>query len=115
MATANEVTTACESGAKSLGDVTARYRTSLNSYPNPFNPSTRIAFRLEKAGPVRLRVYGLDGRVVADLVDAILPAGDHGMEWTARGTDSRILASGTYVIRLETADGQLNNRVTLLK
>jgi PKD repeat protein len=112
---ANDLVSACESGSKSLGDLAVRYRTSLTSYPNPFNPSTRIAFRLEKTGPVRLRVYGLDGRVVADLVDAILPAGDHGMEWTARGTDSRILASGTYIIRLETEDGQLNNRVTLLK
>jgi PKD repeat protein len=111
----NVVGSACESGAKSRGEVAPEFRANLTSYPNPFNPSTRIDFRIEKAGPVKVNVYGLDGRVVANLVDGILPAGYHGIDWLAQGNDGRMLASGTYIIRLEAGDEQLVHRITLLK
>jgi PKD repeat protein len=113
---ANVVTSACESGgAKSLGSTPDLFVTGLKSYPNPFNPMTRIEFRVVTTGPARLQVYGLDGRVVADLIDGIVPAGDHGLTWAARGADGRMLPSGTYFIRLQADGTQLTERVTLLK
>jgi PKD repeat protein len=114
-AAANVVTRACESGAKSRGGIAPEYRNMVTSYPNPFNPMTRIDFRIEKAGPVKVRVYGLDGRVVATLVDTILPAGNHGVEWLAQGDDGRVLASGPYIVRMEAGGEQLTHRITLLK
>ena len=72
----------------------AGYRLSQN-YPNPFNPSTKIAFSLASRGHVTLSVYDVLGRLVATLVDSVLPGGDHEAEFDGRG-----LASGVYVCRL---------------
>jgi hypothetical protein len=85
------------------------------AYPNPFNPTTRIRFELAAAGPVRLTVYSLDGRRVADLVRDDLPAGAHQVTWQGRDRDGRAVASGTYLLRLETRSEALSSRLTLVK
>lgn len=85
------------------------------AYPNPFNPSTTVRFQLERAGRARLSVHDLRGRRVRVLVDGNLPAGRHERTW--RGTDDRggALASGVYMLRLETAGADHLQKVTLLK
>ena len=47
----------------------------LANYPNPFNPSTIIPYRLKEAGHVRLSIYDLKGELVRILVN----------EWQERG------------------------------
>lgn len=47
----------------------------LNNYPNPFNSSTIIPYRLKKAGYVKLYVYDIKGEVVKVLVNEHQPAG----------------------------------------
>ncbi|MBE0571154.1 MAG: hypothetical protein IH618_06380 [Ignavibacteriaceae bacterium] len=41
----------------------------LANYPNPFNPSTKIPYRLKEAGYVKLYVYDLKGELVKVLVN----------------------------------------------
>ncbi len=80
--------------------------------PNPFNPATEIAFDLPSAQPVKLVIYSLDGRRVATLVDAGLPAGQHRAAWRGLDDAGRGVAAGTYLYRLAagpfTATGKLN-------
>ncbi len=83
--------------------------------PNPFNPSTTIAFSLPRAGDVELAVYTLDGRRVAVLVDGTLPAGPHAATWTGRDDGGRQVASGTYFYRLTTDEQTLTRRMVLVK
>lgn len=80
------------------------------NHPNPFNPSTRIAFHLDHAGPVLLTVHDLAGREVDRLVSGSLAAGRHVVEWAPRR-----LASGTYLYRLVTGQKVLTRSCTLLK
>lgn len=65
------------------------------NYPNPFNPSTTIAFDLPERGEVKLRVFDILGREVVTLVDRTLEAGRHRALWQT-GTN----ASGVYLSRL---------------
>ena len=84
--------------------------------PNPFHPVTTIDYALAGAGPVRLEVYSLDGRRVAVLVDREQPAGSHSAVWRGRDDAGRRVASGTYVYRLITPDGEvLRGRAALVK
>lgn len=83
--------------------------------PNPFNPSTTIAFSLPRASDVELAVYTLDGRRVAVLVDGTLPAGPHAATWTGRDDGGRQVASGTYFYRLTTGEETLTRRMVLVK
>lgn len=83
--------------------------------PNPFNPATKIAFALDRTGPVRLAIFDLQGRLVRTLVDESLVAGTYDRVWDGRDDAGQPAASGAYVYRL-TADGQtLSHKMTLLK
>ncbi len=86
-------------------------RTELAAaYPNPFNPSTVIGYRLSVDGHTRLAVYDLLGREVAVLVDAPLSAGSHAATFDATG-----LASGVYMVRLNTGVESFTRLITLVK
>ena len=68
----------------------------FQSYPNPFNSSTLIRFRLSQTAAVRLKIFDLTGREVETILDRELPAGENETSWTPMN-----IASGVYVIRLE--------------
>jgi len=79
--------------------------------PNPFNPATTIRFDLPAADHVTLRVFDLQGRVVAELLkDHPYRAGFHQLRFEPRG-----LGSGVYIYRLETSHGTSSHKMTLLK
>ena len=74
------------------------------NFPNPFNPGTKIGFRVPAPALVRLAVYDLLGREVAMLVNEFLATGYYQSTFNARG-----LSSGVYFYRLEEsgADAQV--------
>ncbi len=69
----------------------------LQSYPNPFNPSTTIVFSLPFSVPVELLIFDLAGRRVADLQAGRMTAGKHAFTWSP----AEEIASGTYLISLK--------------
>lgn len=71
----------------------------LANYPNPFNPKTRIPFRIGQPGMALIEVFDLSGRKVETLLDGFMQPGLHSVSWNA---DRR--SSGVYFIRL-THDG----------
>ena len=87
--------------------------------PNPFNPRTRFRFRVGagEAGPYRLAVYSVSGR----LIGVAASGRDDGkgtersVDWTAREATGRELPSGVYLLRLETVRGTIDRKITLLR
>ncbi|RJP75262.1 MAG: T9SS C-terminal target domain-containing protein [Candidatus Zixiibacteriota bacterium] len=79
-------------------------------YPNPFNPSTAIGYRLPAPGLVSLRIYDTAGREVKTLVDGWQGAGRHEVTFDASG-----LPSGIYFVRLAAGEGTAVQKVVLLK
>ena len=82
----------------------------LQNYPNPFNPSTGIPFLLPQPSPVTLRVYDVLGKHVDTLVDGVLPAGAHTVEWQP-GT----LPNGLYIYQLSADAVVLSRKMVLLR
>lgn len=87
----------------------------LTVSPNPFNPRTSITFAAAVAGQVVLRLYDPRGRSVRTLVEGPLPAGRHQVTWDGLDSAGRAVASGVYVVRLETAAGRTSARMSLLR
>jgi len=83
--------------------------------PNPFNPSTTIAFTLESAGPVRIEVFDLAGRRLRLLSDGHRAAGRHTVRWRGDDDRGRPAASGTYVCRLTAGRDVRSRSMTLLR
>ena len=80
------------------------------TYPNPFNPSTTIAFDLPRATRVTLRIFDIAGREVETLVDREMPAGFHATSWNAA-----TLPSGVYLAVMEAAGLRFAQKMMLLK
>jgi hypothetical protein len=71
------------------------------NYPNPFNPSTTISFRLPSSGIPQLSVYNLKGQLVKNLTaDAPYPAGKHSIVWDGKDQAGQSVSSGLYFCRL---------------
>ncbi len=79
--------------------------------PNPFRASTQVRFELVRPGAARLRVFDLQGRVVAELVDGVRGAGSHVATWTGRNVGGEAVASGVYFLRLEAGGKSMNQKV----
>jgi hypothetical protein len=89
--------------------VAGEYRL-IGNFPNPFNPNTNIRYTLGQAGFVTLRVYDLNGRAVATLVDGAQEAGLH-----TAAFDASALASGIYVYRLDAEGFSAASKMVLMK
>ena len=83
--------------------------------PNPFNPSTKIAFDLPKRGTVKLTVYDMRGRAVRNLIDEVMDPGVHDAVWNGRGDDGAKQAAGVYLMRLAAGGRQLATKVVMAK
>ncbi len=73
---------------------------SLNqNFPNPFNPSTTIQFRIPHTARTLLAVYDILGREISTILNQELAPGDHSVEW-----DSSKVSSGVYFYRLTSGE-----------
>jgi hypothetical protein len=82
----------------------------LQNYPNPFNPVTNIKFDIAKAGMVKLVVYDITGKQVAELINGDLAAGSYKYDF-----DASTLASGIYFYKLEAANFTAIKKMILVK
>ncbi len=83
--------------------------------PNPFNSQTVLSYFLPKSGPVRLELFSVTGQRVAILHQGPQQAGYHRFRWEAQDDAGRPLASGIYFYRIETTNGILTRKLTLLR
>lgn len=66
------------------------------NYPNPFNPSTTIKYRLDKPDSfVRLEVFNANGELLENLFEGSQSAGIYSLNW-----DASKYSSGSYFCRL---------------
>ncbi|MEZ4387949.1 MAG: S8 family serine peptidase [Candidatus Krumholzibacteriia bacterium] len=87
----------------------------LGNRPNPFNPSTTLAFELARPGAVRLELFDVGGRLVRRLVDGPLAAGRHEVDWDGRDAAGREQASGVYLARLVADGTRQSGRLVLVR
>ena len=85
--------------------------TLSSNYPNPFNPSTQINFKLIESGKISIDVFNIKGEKVDAIIDD---------KWYASGVHSIVyhpsrLASGNYFYRLKTRDRNLVKKLVYLK
>jgi len=99
-----------------IGGETMRFSNALHqNVPNPFNPSTRIAFDIAAATVASLRIYDAQGRLVHELVNGRLGPGRYVKEWNGRTIDGRRAASGVYFYRLTAGSHVETKKMVLLK
>lgn len=82
------------------------------NYPNPFNGSTIISYKLPKYEHVTLTVYDLLGKEIATLIDKEMNSGMHAIVFNPQHYN---LASGVYLYSLKTSIQQISKQMVYLK
>jgi len=91
-----------------------------SAYPNPFNPETAISYTVKNAGPVTLRIFSIDGRLIRTLKQGeVTEAGTHEVAWNGTDNLGHHAPSGIYFVKTsqKTATGEENSilKVALTK
>lgn len=69
------------------------------NYPNPFNPVTTIRYTLNSENLVKVSIFNSLGQNIAELINAVQPAGSYEITWNAENN-----ASGIYFYSFEVTD-----------
>jgi hypothetical protein len=76
------------------GPVTDKELAVLETYPNPTSGIVNCQFSTVNVQHTTIKLYNLQGREVATVVDDVLPAGEHTMRF-----DASLLPAGVYIIK----------------
>ena len=90
------------------------------NYPNPFNPSTTIPFRIPAVAgmqpvPVRLEIFNGLGQRVRHLLDELRAPGHYRASWDGRDDAGRPTGSGIYLYRLHAGDAIDSGKMMLIE
>ena len=99
------------SGVGVIDDVEMPHRISyLRSYPNPFNTSSTLQYRLAQSSSVTIEICNIVGQRVAIVFEGVRQAGGHSITW-----DGSNFPSGVYFARLEAGKHAESIKIVLLK
>jgi len=85
------------------------------NYPNPFNPTTTVRYGLPKSSRVNLRIMNTRGQTVKTLVDEEKSAGWYTVTWDGKNESGQQVSSGIYLYLLETNEGSILKKMTLIR
>ncbi len=72
-----------------------------SNYPNPFNPTTNIAYNLSHEGRVKLAIFDLLGREIIELVNDHKSAGAYSVQWNGQDSARKLVPAGIYIYQIE--------------
>jgi len=77
---------------------------SMEAFPNPFNPSTRILYSLKTGGAIKLAISDITGREVQSLIDEQRSAGRYSVVWNGANQEGQQVGTGVYFARIVVSD-----------
>jgi hypothetical protein len=89
--------------------------TLLGNYPNPFNPTTKIVYSLKEATQVQVKIFNILGQEVTTLFDNWQTRGISRLEWNGRNSAGLAVATGVYIVRIQTPGWQVSHKLNLVK
>jgi len=75
----------------------------FRNYPNPFSDYTNIPYRIQVPGWVQISIHDFQGRLVKDLVDMEMEAGEYLANWDGTNIYGSKQPPGIYLVVLTTS------------
>lgn len=69
---------------------------AIDNFPNPFNPTTTVNYQMPYGGLVKIKVFDMLGKEIAELVNSLKDSGSYNVKF-----DGGNLASGTYLVHIQ--------------
>ena len=90
----------------------AEHQIKIHNYPNPFNSSTIINFKLKNnSSQNNLAIYNLKGELIEELYSGSLTKGEHNFNWQTKSN----LATGVYIVKLQTESSSYTRKLLYAK
>ena len=86
-----------------------------SNYPNPFNPSTTIAYSVPKDGLVKIGIYNIKGQKVKELCNSEMLRGHHKLVWDGKDKHQRNVGSGVYFVKMQSGGDVSTRKIMLMK
>lgn len=90
---------------------------TLHSYPNPFNPATRIEYAIPqgKEGNYTLQIFDLAGKSVHHCRATYHSAGFYSYIWDGKNDQNQTVGSGIYLVQLSGRGVDLRYKIALVR
>ncbi len=85
------------------------------AYPNPFNPSTTISYKIPEDTNVVLKIFNTTGQEIATLVNGYQQAGSHQVRWDGKDDFGNHLPSGIYLYQIISGKFKKTGKMMLVK
>ena len=85
------------------------------NYPNPFNASTTLPYRVGAPGEIVVDIYNLSGQRIRRLVDAYHDMGQYAISWDGLDEQAVPSSSGVYVVTMQNGGVLSTRKIILLK
>ena len=89
--------------------------TLLPAYPNPFNGSVTIPFKLSSQTNSSITIYNVLGKEILDLPIGNLGPGDHSISWAGINQMGHQVGNGVYFVRLNIDTKNNSQKLVYLK
>jgi hypothetical protein len=71
------------------------------NFPNPFNTRTIIRYNIPERGKVSLKIYDINGKEIANLIQIEQAEGEHYIYWNGTNNEGTKVSSGVYFCNLK--------------
>lgn len=88
---------------------------NLTNYPNPFNPTTTIAFDVAHTGEISLTIMTVTGQEVCTLVQETKTPGHYTVTWDGRDNFGATAPSGVYLYQLKGENFSQTHKMALAR
>lgn len=86
------------------------YLNNIQIAPNPFSNSTTISFSLTQSQKVSLKIFDMNGRLVATVADNFFTTGVNQCKWNAEN-----MTAGFYILKIESAEFNKSEKLIITK
>ena len=102
-------------GSETEEGVVIAPKLAASNYPNPFNPTTTIAYSVPETGMTSVKVFNLKGQIINTLVNKEVAAGNQSVTWNGKDASGNAVSSGLYFVRVENSGKAVTRKMLLSK
>lgn len=89
--------------------------TEISVYPNPTSGSATVSFSINKSLPTQVKVFDVQGKLVATLLNSEIPAGEYALVWDGKSTSGEQLCNGIYFVKISNSQMSVSKKLILMR
>ena len=119
LSTASVISSGALPPAGRLSGLVVSTQAALTAYNNIFNPAkgqkATLKYEVQSPGHLTIRLYTLNGSLVATIFDGPVPAGKGSVDWFGSNAAGHRVASGIYLVNMSGPGFSKTQKIVVVK